>query len=222
MKFKILISVVALLSLPMFSIATNYDVAIEKNAQQYMCLDSTTGAYFLKIGSLELAGHSTLYTYEGINGTVVQMYSQNMMCTGQYAVSKTKGTFTFHSWRDIDIKDSKVEDSGLCAVANKPPDIVYAYATLPQAVPTPDGGKKNGKNVYRFKVVGLLDDEPLRIPGLEWELQSNCFDTVKGMGNMFEQTFTMFEVYKFDCKFKLIVEDTQEGYAFAEFFVPQK
>jgi hypothetical protein len=144
------------------------------------------------------------------------------MCTGQYAVSKTKGTFTFHSWRDLDIKDNHVEDLGLCAVANKPPDIVYVYATVPKEIPTPNVGKKNGKNVYRFKVVGLLNDEPLRIHGLEWELQSNCFESVKGMGNMIEQTFTMFEVYKYDCNFKLTVEDAQEGYAFSEFFVPQE
>ena len=96
MKTTILIAAVVSLCLPLFAAATNYDVAIEANSQKYMCLDSETGAYFVKIGKLELAGHSKIYSYDGIHQMVVQMYSQNIMCTGQYDVSKTKGCFTVH------------------------------------------------------------------------------------------------------------------------------
>jgi hypothetical protein len=218
MKMKILVAAVALLSLPLLAAATNYDVAIEACSQKYMCLDSKTGAYFVKIGELELAGHSKFYSYDGIYQTVVQMYSQNIMCTGQYDVSKTKGCFTVHGLTDVRVKDNNIEDSGLCAVANKPPDIISVYATVPKELPTMDIRKR----FFKFEVVGLLNDESTFAPGLEWELESNCFETVSGTGNEIHQTFYMFDLSKKSCKFNLTVEDAQEGYAFAEFFVPAK
>jgi hypothetical protein len=222
MILKILIAAVSLLSLPALTAATNYDVSIEENAQQYMCLDSNTGAYYVKVGNFELAGHSVLYSDESSSGTTpVEMYSPNMMCTGRYHVSKTKGIFEIHGWKDLVIRDKHIEDSGLCAVANKPPDIISIYATVPKAPQTPKPPRFQ-PNVLQFRVIGLLNDETTWAPGLEWELESNCFETVKGTGTKIDKTYTMFGVFKMNCKFKLIVEDAQEGYAFAEFFVPEK
>ncbi len=93
MNTRLLFAVLALISLPIFAAATNYDVTIEQSADRIMCLDSTTGTYYVKVGDREFAGHSVLYTQKHIDGgmTFVEMYAPVIMCTGEYAHSKTVG-----------------------------------------------------------------------------------------------------------------------------------
>lgn len=218
MKTRILISILALISLPMIAMATNYDVAVEQNANRYMCLDSTNGDYFVKLGTLEFAGHSMLYTRPHTNGTVfVEMYASVIMCTGQFETSKTVGTFSVHGWRDQIIQDLSVSDSGLCAVANKSPNVNFIFATAPKNVPSPTNLQK-----MSFDVKGsFTDDDMVGVAGLEWKLESSCFDTLEGVGFKIEKTILIPASSK-NCKIKLTVEDKKEGYAFTEFFVPSK
>lgn len=217
MRIKILLATLALVSLPIFLMATNYDISIEQSADKIMCLDSTTGAYFVKLGTLEFAGQSVLYTKNHTNGkTLVEMYAPVIMCTGEYEASKTVGTFKVHGWRDQIIQDYSVGDSGLCAVANKPPDLYYVFATAPMLVPTPTNIK-----MQSFQVKSSFADDNAGFAGLEWKLESSCFDTVEGVGFKIDKTILIPASLK-NCKIKLTVEDAQDGYAFAEFFVPSK
>ncbi|HEY7160130.1 MAG TPA: hypothetical protein VH815_02680, partial [Acidobacteriota bacterium] len=113
MKTRLLFAVLALISLPIFAAATNYDVTIEQSANRIMCLDSTTGTYYVKVGGREFAGHSVLYTSKHIDGnTLVEMYAPVIMCTGEFMTPKTVGTFTVHGWIDQVIQDNKIGDSG--------------------------------------------------------------------------------------------------------------
>jgi hypothetical protein len=218
MKTKLLIAFLALISLPIFAAATNYDVAIERNADQYMCLDTTTGDYFVKLGTLEFAGHSELYIHPHTNGTTfVEMYAPVIMCTGQYETSKTVGTFTVHGWRDMVVQDLSLADSGFCAVANKPPQIDTVFATVPKVVPSPTNLK-----MQSFDVRGILSDvDNAGFSNLEWKLESSCFEPVEGIGNTINQTILIPATIK-NCKIKLSVEDSKEGYATTDFFVPFK
>lgn len=218
MKTKLLIAVLALLSLPVFAAATNYDVRIEQSADRIMCLDSTTGNYYVKVGEREFAGHSVLYNTQHVEQglTFVEMYASVIMCTGQYAPSKTVGAFIVHGWRDQKIQDFFVGDSGLCAVANKPPDVIYAYATVPKVVPA------STVKMMKFDVnAAFADDDMTGFAGLQWKLESACFDTIEGVGFKVEKTFLV-PVSAKNCQIKLSVEDMKEGYAFTEFFVPSR
>jgi hypothetical protein len=217
MKTRLLIAVLALISLPILVAATNYDVAVEQSADKYMCLDSTTGTYFVKLGTLEFAGHSVLYTRPHTDGTTfIEMYAPVIMCTGQFEASKTVGKFIVHGWRDQSIQDFSVSDSGLCAVANKPPDINFAFATTPKVTPTPTNLK-----MMSFDVKASFTDDTTGFAGLEWKLESTCFETVEGVGFKNDKTILIPASAK-NCKVKLTVEDAKEGYAFTEFFVPSK
>lgn len=217
MKTRLLLTVLAIVSLPIFALATNYDVSIEQNADRYMCFDSTTGAYFVKLGTLEYAGYSTIYTHPQTNGTTfIEMYSPVIMCTGQYQSTKTVGSFTVHGWKDQSITDLSLADSGFCAVANKPPVINSVYATAPKAAPSPTNLK-----MQSFAVRGTLSDEGASVMGLEWKLESSCFDTIEGNGFTIEKTILIPASIK-NCKIKLTVEDSKDGYATTEFFVPFK
>jgi hypothetical protein len=198
-------------------VATNYDVSVEQSADKYMCLDSTTGTYFVKLGTLEFAGHSALYTRSHTDGTTfVEMYAPVIMCTGQFETSKTVGTFTVHGWRDQQIQDIAIADSGLCAVANKPPDINFAFATTPKRAPSPTNLKMMSTDVR-----ASFADDTAGLGGLEWKLESSCFDTLEGVGFKIEKTI-LIPVSAKNCKIKLTVEDMKEGYAITEFFVPSK
>jgi hypothetical protein len=219
MKTRLLIAVLALISLPIFAAATNYNVAIERNADQYMCLDTTTGDYFVKLGTLEYAGQSVIYERPHTNGTTfVEMYSPVIMCTGQYEASGKVGTFTVHGWRDQVVQDLSVADSGLCAVANKPPQIDSVFATVPKMTPTPTNLK-----MQSFDVRGALSDADNNsgYGNLEWKLESSCFETIEGVGFTINKTVLIPATLK-NCKIKLTVEDNKEGYATTEFFVPFK
>jgi hypothetical protein len=218
MKTRLLLAVLAIVSLPIFAMATNYDVSIEQGADRYMCLDSTNGAYFVKLGTLEFAGYSTLYKHAHTDGaTFVEMYSPVIMCTGQYESTKTLGSFTVHGWRDQTVTDRSVADSGFCAVANKPPEINSVFATVPKRTPSTSIPK-----MQSFEVRGTMsDDNNSGFAGLEWKLESSCFDTVEGNGFTINKTILIPASVK-NCKIKLTVEDSKEGYAFTEFFVPFK
>lgn len=219
MKTRLLFAVLALLSLPIFAAATNYDVAIEQNADRIMCLDSTTGTYYVKVGEREFAGHSVIYypRHIDIAATFVEMYAPVIMCTGQFATSKTVGTFTVHGWMDQKIQDFAIGDSGLCAVANKPPDIINVFATAPKRAPSPGSLKMMSTNVK----ASFTDDDNVGFAGLEWKLESACFDTIEGVGFKIDKTILIAPSAK-SCQIKLTVEDMKEGYAFTEFFVPYK
>lgn len=219
MKTKLLIAVLALLSLPIFAAATNYDVTIEQSADRIMCLDSTTGTYYVKVGAREFAGHSVLYNTKHIDGgaTFVEMYAPVIMCTGQYEASKTVGTFMVHGWKDQMIQDLAVSDSGLCAVANKPPEIINVFATAPKRVPSSSNLKMVGTTVKAL----FTDDDNVGFAGLEWKLESACFATIEGVGFKIDKTILIAPSAK-NCQIKLTVEDMKEGYAFTEFFVPYK
>jgi hypothetical protein len=218
MKTRLLLAVLAIVSLPIFAMATNYDVSIEQGVNQYMCLDSTNGAYFVKLGTLEFAGFSTLYTHPRTDGaTFVEMYSPVIMCTGKYEATKTLGIFTVHGWRDQTVTDLSVADSGFCAVANKPPEINSVFATTPKRAASTSLPK-----MQSFDVRGTLsDDNSSGAAGLEWKLESSCFNTVEGNGFSIDKTILIPAAVK-NCKIKLTVEDRKEGYAFTEFFVPFK
>ncbi len=219
MNTRLLFAVLALISLPIFAAATNYDVTIEQNANRIMCLDSTTGTYYVKVGDREFAGHSVLYTSKHIDGGVnfVEMYAPVIMCTGEYANSKTVGTFTVHGWIDQKIQDFSIGDSGLCAVANKPPDINFVFATVPKRAPSSSSLKMMSTDVKAT----FTDDDNVGFAGLEWKLESSCFDTVEGVGFRIEKTILIAPSAK-NCQIKLTVEDAKDGYAFTEFFVPSK
>ncbi len=218
MKSRLLFAVLALISLPIFAAATNYDVTIEQSADHIMCLDSTTGDYYVKVGDRELAGHSVLYTQNPTNGgaTFVEMYAPVFMCTGQYETSKTVGTFTVHGWRDQKIQDLAIGDSGLCAVANKPPVIHFVFATVPKVAPSSTNQKR-----MSFDVKASFTDDTAGFADLEWKLESSCFDTLEGVGFKIEKSILIAPSAK-NCKIKLTVEDAKEGYAFSEVFVPSK
>ncbi len=217
MKTRLLLAVLAIVSLPIFAMATNYDVSIEQSANKFMCLDSTNGAYFVKLGTYEFAGYSTLYTHPHTDGaTFVEMYSPVIMCTGKYEATKTLGIFTVHGWRDQTVTDLSIADSGFCAVANKPPEINSVFATTPKRAATPTNLK-----MMSFDVRGTLSDDTNSVAGLEWKLESSCFDTVEGVGFTVNKTILVPATVK-NCKIKLTVEDSKEGYAFTEFFVPFK
>jgi hypothetical protein len=215
MKTRLLIALLALISLPILASATNYDVALEGNANQYMCLDTTNGDYFVKLGDLEYAGHSQIYIQPNLSGpTFLQMYSSVIMCTAQFETSKKAGAFTVHGWKDILVKDLNVQDFGYCAVANKPPQIDTVFATVPKMAPSPTNIK-----MQSFDVKGTLSDDSTGFAGLEWKLESSCFDTVEGLGFTINKTILIPASLK-NCKIKLTVEDHKEGYATTEFFVP--
>jgi hypothetical protein len=217
MKTRLLIALLALISLPILASATNYDVALEGSANQYMCLDTMTGDYFVKLDNLEYAGHSQIYIQQpNLSGpTFVQMYASVIMCTAQYENSKVVGAFTVHGYKDILVKDLNVNDSGFCAVANKPPQIDTVFATVPKMVPTPTRTK-----MMSFDVHATLSDVDFSgFAGLEWKLESTCFDTIEGLGFTINKTIMIPASLK-NCKIKLTVEDHKEGYATTEFFVP--
>jgi hypothetical protein len=219
MNTKLLIAVLALLSLPIFAAATNYDIMIEQSADRIMCLDSTTGTYYVKVADREFAGHSVLYTTKHIDtgATFVEMYASVIMCTGQFESSKTVGTFTVHGWRDQKIQDLAFASSGLCAVANKPPDINFVFATVPKRVPN----STNLKMMTTDVKAAFTDSDMVGFAGLEWKLESACFDTIEGVGFKIEKTIQIPASAK-NCQIKLTVEDMKEGYAFTEFYVPSK
>jgi hypothetical protein len=111
-----------------------------------------------------------------------------------------------------------VSDSGLCAVANKPPEINSVFATVPKVAPSPTNIK-----MQSFDVRGALSDADNN-PGfgsLEWKLESSCFETIEGVGFTINKTILIPATLK-NCKIKLTVEDNKEGYATTEFFVPFK
>lgn len=216
MKTRLLLAVLAIVSLPILAMATDYDVSLEKSADQYMCLDSTTGAYFVKLGTLEFAGHSQLYLRDHTGSTLMQMYSSVIMCTGEFLPTKTAGNFTVHGWRDVTVQDLSVADSGLCAVANKPPEIHSIFATVPKLAPSPTNIK-----MQSFDVRGTLSDEGAGVSGLEWKLESSCFEEIEGTGFTINKTILIPSGLK-NCKIKLTIEDSKEGYATSEFFVPFK
>jgi hypothetical protein len=225
MNTRLLFALMALISLPIFAAATNYDVTIEQNADRIMCLDSSNGNYYVKVGDREFAGHSVLYTQGPTNcgsttncfTTFVEMYASVIMCTGQYDSSKTVGTFTVHGFKDQVIRDNNIGDSGLCAVANKPPDINFVFATTPKRVPTPTNLKMMSTNV----MATFTDDDNVGFAGLEWKLESTCFDTIEGVGFKIDKNILIPPAVQ-NCKIKLTVEDMKEGYVFTEFFVPSK
>lgn len=216
MKIKLLIAALAFLGLPIFAAATNYDVSIEQSADRYMCLDSTTGTYFVKLGTMEFAGHSVLYTHTDpvFGRTFVEMYASVIMCTGQFEPTKKVGMFTVHGWKDQKIVDLTFSDSGFCAVANKPPEINYVFATVPKFKPGP-----TNKNMMTFQVKGQFIDDNAGLAGLEWKLESSCFATVEGTGFVIDKKLLLSPDAK-NCKIKLTVEDAHDGYAFSEFYIP--